>query len=276
MTWRSSPGAQALLAAALLCAPLACSVKEDRSPCPVYVTVLTDRYVQQGLYEGVVSFAAATPLAREAVRFADHIREGIRQACPRDYARVSVLAGVPEELLTAEALTIPPGREAPPAWAFGVSFSAWADEYVVDAEPHKQFCRVRFLFDGSPTAPDDYPWRFRLLADCAGMDLYTLEPLPGDYRVAVGPDADGQWRSVLPRQRDNRLTLEVYVPDGDDPSEGRTEYLIDLGQAFAQQGYDWTLPDLRDIEVQVGFTQAELTVTVREWERDEHYQNVEI
>jgi len=49
--------------------------------------------------------------------------------------------------------------------------SAEADEYVVDAVPHKQYCLVHFLFDGSPTAPEGYPWRFRLLADCAGMNI---------------------------------------------------------------------------------------------------------
>ncbi len=268
--------ARTLLAAALLFAPVACSVKENRSECPVYVTVLTDRFLQQGLHEGVISFAAAQPLHREKVGFLSCVREGFVQACPRDYARVSVISGAEDAFLTAGTLSVPTGREAGLVWAYATEFAAWADEYVVDAEPHKQYCLIRFLFDGSPTAPEGYPWRFRLVADCAGLDLYSLEALPGTYRTLVEPDAVGEWYSVLPRQRANSMKLEVFVPDGEDPMGGRTDYVVDLGQAFEQQGYDWSLPDLRDIEVQVGFASAELTLTVREWERDGHYQDVEI
>ena len=39
---------------------------------------------------------------------------------------------------------------------------------------------------------------------------------------------------------------------------------------------DWSLADLKDIEVQVGFTSAEVTLDVREWEHDDHYLDIEI
>ena len=74
--------ARTLLAAALLFAPVACSVKENRSECPVYVTVLTDRFLQQGLHEGVISFAAAQPLHREKVGFLSCVREGLMLRFP--------------------------------------------------------------------------------------------------------------------------------------------------------------------------------------------------
>ena len=272
---RSRAGAF-LLAALLLGLPSACSVKEDRAECPVYVTVLTDRFLQRGLDTGTLSFAAVRLIGRETIGFLSYIRNGYVQACPRDYARVSVLSGADPAWLTDDALVIPQGREAGLVWAYGTAFSANADEYVVDAEPHKQYCLVRFLFDGSPTAPEGYPWRFRLRAECAGMDLYTLEPLPGDYAEPVGPNGVGEWFGVLPRQRTNNMKLEVYLPDPDSPSAGQTEYVVDLGRAFAEQGYDWSLADLKDIEVQVGFTSAEVTLDVREWEHDDHYLDIEI
>jgi hypothetical protein len=34
--------------------------------------------------------------------------------------------------------------------------------------------------------------------------------------------------------------------------------------------------DLRDIEVVVGFTEAGIAITVREWEGDSQYRNIEI
>ena len=108
------------------------------------------------------------------------------------------------------------------------------------------------------------------------MDLYTLEPLEGPYSAVVGPNALGEWYGVLPRQKSNNMLLELFLPDEGSTTEGRTDYLIDLGKAFEEQGYDWTLEDLKDIEVRVGFTSAEVTLTVRDWEGDDQYRNVEI
>ena len=272
---RTTIGRSLLLAVAGAVA-LACSVKEDRTECPVYVTVLTDRFAQHGIGEGLITIAADRLLSRDTVSFLSQIRDAYVKACPRDFAQVSVLAGVEGGILTDGTLQIPRGSQADLVWAYGTSFSAWADEYIVDAVPHKQFCLVHFLFDGSSTAPDNYPWRFRLRAECSGMDLYTLEPVPGSYSAVVGPNALGEWYGVLPRQRANNILLEVYLPETGNPALGRTDYVFDLGEAFEKQGYDWTLEDLPDIEIQVGFVYASLTLNVRPWEGPGEYSQIEI
>ena len=268
--------ARGLPALAAVVGSLSCSVKEDRMECPVYVTVLTDRFAQQGLQEGTVSFSADRLLARDEINFLSYLREGYEQACPRDFARVAVLSGVENGRLSEETLFVPPGRQADLLWAFGISFSAGEDSYLLDAVPHKQYCLIKFLFDESPTAPGDYPWRFRLLADCSGMNIYTLEPVDGTYRSSVGPNAVGEWYGVLPRQRSNNMRMEVYLPNADDETEGRTDYVLDLGKAFEKSGYDWSQEDLKDISVKVGFSEAGIRLTVQEWEGDDHYHEIEI
>ena len=147
---------------------------------------------------------------------------------------------------------------------------------MLDAVPHKQYCLIKFLFGDEPNAPADYPWRFRLLADCSGMNIYTMEPVEGAYRSTVGPNVVGEWYGVLPRQRENNMRLEVYRPAGEDETEGRTDYVLDLGKAFEKQGYDWRREDLADIAVKVGFSEAGITLTVQEWEGDDHYHEIEI
>ena len=171
---------RAVLAVVILSGPLSCSVKENRAECPVYVTVLTDRFTQRGLSDGIVSFSAGQLIKREPVSFLSYLREGYEQACPRDFAQTAVLSGVENGRLSEGTLLYTTGSQADLLWAYGTSFSANSDEYVVDAVPHKQYCLVKFLFDDSPTAPEGYPWRFRLRAGYAGVDIYTLEPLPGD------------------------------------------------------------------------------------------------
>lgn len=264
----------AVLGMALL-AP-ACSVKEDRIECPVYVTVLTDQFVIRGMNEGKVSFSSSHVIDREDISFLTFLRDGYRQACPREFARVAIFSGAENYTLTEESMMVLPGRQAGLLWAYGESFSANADEYVVDAEPHKQYCLVQFLFDQSTTAPPDYSWRFRIRAACSGMDIYTLEPLEGEYSCCVGPNAVGAWYGVIPRQKANDLLLEVFLPNSDNEQEGRVDYVIDLGKKFEALGYDWTAEDLRDVSVSVGFASMGVTVSVQDWEGDDSYKNIEI
>jgi hypothetical protein len=254
----------------------ACSVKEDRLECPVYVTVLTDQFVIRGMNEGKVSFSSAHLIDREDISFLTFLRDGYTQACPREFARAAVFSGAENYSLVEDAMQVLPGQQAGLLWAYGETFSANSDEYVIDAEPHKQYCLVQFLFDESPTAPPDYAWRFRIKAACSGLNIYTLEPLEGEYSCSVGPNAVGAWYGVIPRQKANELLLEVYLPDSDDELAGRTDYVIDLGRKFEEMGYDWTAEDLRDVTVSVGFTSADISIRVQEWEGDDSYTNIEI
>lgn len=263
------------LAAVLLLVPC-CSVKEVRDECPVYVTVLTDRFIQNGQSDGIVSFHATGPIDREQISFLSYIGRGFRQACPRDYARAAVLSGVDRERIDGTALTVPYGQQAGLIWSYGESFSVQADEYRIEAVPHKQYCLVKFLFDGQPRAPEGYPWRFRIKAACNGMDIYTMEPLDGPYSCPVGPNAVGEWYGVVPRQKENNMLLEVFVPDEGSETEGRTEYVVDLGERFAEKGYDWTAADLADIAVKVGFTSTGLQIEVLDWKGDDSYRSIEI
>ena len=272
-------GIRKMMACAILVMTMlapACSVKEERFECPVYVTVLTDQFVIRGMNEGKVSFSSSYVIDREDISFLTFLRDGYRIACPREFARVAIFSGAENYTLTEEALQVIPGQPAGLLWAYGETFSANADEYLIDAEPHKQYCLVQFLFDDQATAPAGYPWRFRIKAACSGMDIYTLEPLEGEYCCPVGPNAVGAWYGVIPRQKANELFLEVYLPDADHELEGQADYVIDLGRKFESIGYDWTAEDLRDVSVSVGFASVGMTVNVQDWEGDDSYKNIEI
>ena len=134
--------ARAILGMAALSLALACSVKEDRIECPVYVTVMTDEFVRLGMSEGLVTFSGTHVIDREDVSFLSILRSGYCQACPREYARAAVFSGAENYILVEEAMRVIPGCQAGPLWAYGESFSAQSDEYVIDATPHKQYCLV--------------------------------------------------------------------------------------------------------------------------------------
>lgn len=249
----------------VLLSAASCTVKEDRRECPVYVTVLTDRFVQNRLESGTVSFSAGSLLNKEDINYLDYIGKGYTYPCPRDYARTSLISGVVNGKISEGVLYIPVGRPGDRIWAYGETFSVNADEYVSEAVPHKQFCLVKFMFDDSPVAPEGYPWRFRIRAGYSGLNIYTLEPVEGEYACPVGPDNVGEWYGVIPRQRENSMKLEVIRPYEDSMTDGRVDYVIDLGKRFADAGYDWTEEDLKDMIVKVGFTELDVIVSVAPW-----------
>lgn len=265
-----------LSAVPLLAGMLACSVKEVRNGCPIYVTVLTDRFMRAGLDDGTLSFSSKELEKREDVSFRSVVGTGYVQALSREYARVGVVSGTDHERFSGTEMRTPYGMQAGLVWAYGESFSVNADEYAVQAEPHKQYCLVQFLFDGKPTAPSDYPWHFRIKAECNGMDVYTMAPLEGEYCCPVGPNAVGEWYGVIPRQKRNNMILEVYTPNSDNEAEGPVDYLIDLGKRFEEKGYDWSETDLQDISVRVGFTSAGILIEVEDWAGVDTYSHVEI
>lgn len=260
----------------LLLGAASCSVKEIRDECPVYVTVLTDQFIQKGQNEGVLSFHGTELINRPAVNFLSIIGKGYVQPMPRDYARVAVISGVENEVFNESLMTVPYGKQAGLIWAYGETFAVNQDEYIVDAVPHKQYCLVKFMFDESPFAPADYRWRFRMKAEYNGLNVYTMEPIKGDYCCTVGPNSLGEWYGVLPRQVENNMVLEIFTPDEGSVSDGKTEYVVDLGKKFAEQGYDWSGEDLKDIQVKVGFTNAEIFITVEEWIHDDTYRDIHI
>lgn len=262
--------------AALLLGAVSCSVKEVRDECPVWVTVLTDRFVQKCLDEGMMSFHGVELVNREDVNFLSIIGKGFVQPVPRDFARAAVLSGIENERFSDTNMFVPYGRQAGLVWWYGETFSVNADEYVIDAVPHKEYCLVQFMFDTSPRAPEDYKWRFRMKADCSGMNIYTAEPLEGDYCCTVGPNAVGEWYGVLPRQKSNNMILEIFEPYDGSETEGRTEYTIDLGARFAEQHYDWSKEDLDDIRVKVGFAAATIQIEVVDYVGDDTYKDVHI
>lgn len=247
-----------------------CSVKEDRSFCPVYVTVLVDRFVQQGFNDGSVSFSSGSVLKREETSFLSHLRDGCTWPCPRSLAGTAVVSGIVNGIFSGDTLLFRKGLEADPVWSYGESFSVDDDDYTVDAVPHKQYCKLKFVMDGAESS-GKYPWRFRVKAGCNGINLVTSEPVKGEYQTIVGPNALGEWYTIVPRQSGNRLLVEIFLPDGDSHSQGRLEYVFDLGAVFEKASYDWTAPDLKDMEVRVDFSSADLKIEVIDWEGDDSY-----
>lgn len=266
----------ACLCALLVLSLVGCSVKELRDGCPAYVTILTDKFYETGHIAGKLFFDDEdNGLRSEDVEFAPLYGRGYEVPLNRDFARVSVVSGTDMERFDGSKMYVPYGQMAGLVYAFTDSFSVKGDLHVVETFPKKQFCLVQFMFGGSTVAPPRFRWRFRLKADCNALDLFTLQPVAGDYCCVVGPNSKGEWYGVIPRQMESNLTLEIYVPNSDSEIEGETEYVIDLGKYFRESGYDWEAENLPDVSVKVDFSAPEMFIEVASWVHDNTYRYIE-
>lgn len=259
-----------------LAGAVACSVKEFREECPVYVVVLVNHFLEQGLDDGYVMFHETELINREQIRFEQYAKDGYVWPCSRDGARAAVISGVENEQFIGSCIRVPYGMQAGLIWSYGESFEQHCDEYVISAVPHKQYCMVKFLFGTDSVNPPNYPWRFRITAECNGLDVYTSEPQEGEYCCVVGPNARNEWYGVIPRQKENRLLMEIFVPNEDDALHGDVVYTIDLGKRFEQKGYDWTKQDLGDISIRVGFNSSDIDIVVEDWVHNVDWSHTDI
>ena len=71
--------------------------------------------------------------------------------------------------------------------------------------------------------------------------------------------------SCLPRQADDSLELEFYDKDMT-KADGAPVDRLALGDYIRAAGYDWNREDLEDLYVNVDYTDAGVSVAIREWE----------
>lgn len=255
-----------VIAAVLLAA--SCSVKENRVDCPVYVSVLLDRFYDNSLPDGMVIFDDADGHFSDNISFFPYLGVGYEYPANRHLSRCTVLSGIDRDKVDERSVTVPYGFQADMVWAYSETFSAEDDLYTIEAIPHKQYCQIKFRFDGTFIAPAPYPWHYRIFGECNGFDLYSFEPIEGELCCPVGPNNFGEYSCILPRQKENKLLMEIFVPNEDSELEGTTEYTIDLGKRFQNVGYDWTKEDLDDIVIKVGFASGGIEIEVVDWTHD--------
>lgn len=260
------------LAALTLCS---CSVKEDRSVCPVFVTLRVDEFVHKGLSEGAVIFGKGEDSYRKKLSFLPIMDDGLTYPCSRSSSAVAVVSGLDKSQYRGDVLCVPIGCEADPLWTYGELFVADADDYIVKAVPYKQYCKIRFTIRGLSDMLD-YPWRYRIKAGCNGLNLLSSQAVEGAFETVVYPDTTNEWYVLLPRQKDSDITLELFLPDGLSDRHGELQYSFSLKSAFEGSGYDWSAKSLEDIAIAVDYTRGEVSVSIDDWEKDDSYSNEQI
>lgn len=251
---------------AALCAVLllSCTVKEDRTECPCFLTFNLGGVEAAGLMEkGIDSMVLAVRAgmdyyAEEAFALRDNVQE-YSLAVPKSQVDVLIACGAGVAGLSREGFRIPEGSECPALYMSSDSFSADADEMRRTVTLHRNYCTLTVSMKSSFNVLPR-PYRILLEGNVAG---YSMDGTPeeGVFSCFSPPSSGGLCRLNVPRQKDGSLRLVVYFQDS---GEVRS---FPVGEYILESGYDWSSPDLEDISVEMDFSRTGMTVSITKWKK---------
>ena len=252
--------------AAILCAAilLSCSVKEDRTDCPCFLTldlrgVETAALTGKGLDSLALAVRAGEDFyVEEAFALRDLVQE-YDAAVPKTRVDILAACGAGKAELSSGGMIIPEGSECPPLYLFSDSFKADAATARRSVALHKSYCAVTASMKRSFNAPAR-PFRIRLEGKVCGT-LMDGTPAEGLFSCFSSPSAGGLCRLNVPRQKDASLRLEVHFLDTEEVRS------FPIGEYIQQSGYDWSAPDLEDVSVEMDFSRSVLTVSTSRWKK---------
>lgn len=215
-----------------------CSVKEDRSDCPCWMTVRAS-YPN----EKVSAWYGTRPL------FEDLDGQQVDLTVPR---------GTVDVVASRGQFTVPEGEQMDELFATLTKVDTRAEEVEVIPFLNKQFATVYIAFKETENGRVE----LNLVAEghIIGADKHTLAPVEGTFRCTPDDDPEGGYELRVPRQKDDSLILRRFNADGDELEA------IPLGQLIKKAGFDWTQKSLGDVSILADIPAMTFQITVLDWE----------
>ena len=241
----------------------ACSVMEDRTPCPC---ILNIGFISpENVDCRSVGFRVSSSEVFEWEDTLDLDRNGHRYqvSVPRTRLHVRAWAG-DGGTVSDLGLLIPLGQDCPRVYMHDSDIRAEGETYDETVTLRKNHCVMTLVTEGEGQISSDMLIR----GNVAGYDE-AGRPVNGDFEFLLDDmGMDQGYVAVLPRQVDASLVLEI------DDGKGSSKVFA-LGQYMISSGYDWNEPDLEDVTVTLDYALTELRLVVNGWESVYRY-DVEI
>ena len=249
---------------ALLAAGTACSVKEDRGPCPCYLQVsFTD---PNAAGEAELLGWRDDRLFRDRIRI-EEARPAWTKPVQKGVLTVSACTGYREAFAEGRHMRIPPGFEADSLYAWAGEVDATGDMAYASVTFRKQFATV--FLDIRKSADIVRACRFLVEGNSCGFDLLDFSPVEGKYRFEPKPLVGESIVTFrVPRQGDNSLAVTIQP-------EASTANRFPLGEYIDRLGYSWKTEELQDIYVAIDLARGLVDVRVADWEEGTTFPLIE-
>ena len=226
-----------LTALPVLAALLAsCSVKEDRSDAPCWITVRAQKTTSLSVWYG-------------SQRILDNHQGGLEDhMVPR---------GTVDLVASEGGFSVPEGQQMNELYAQLIRLDTDGESAYAGVELKKQFATVFLEFKEEDDGRTGYD--LLVTGTVSGADSHTLKPVDGPFSCIPEESPDRGYRFRVPRQKDGSLTLLLQL-------DGKTVEDIPLGYLISKSNYDWKAESLGDITILADLPAHTFTITVMEWE----------
>ena len=261
--YRNGTRLEALLSAAGVLLG-ACTVKEDRVPCPWYlhVSLAEEQELPDSLdvvdllgWDEGEMFRAGV----ETYKFDPYWVRGVHKGT----FLLSAYRGVEKVKDAGHFVTITPGEQSDSLYAYHTEVDATGDMAYAEVLFHKQFCTVHL--DILRKASEMRNFRFLVEGNTCGFDLLNFEAVSGSFRCEPVPEQGARIVDFrIPRQVDDSMTVTLWYR----PEDGSYQNLgtFPLGKYIAKTGYSWKAEDLQDVYVVIDLVLGQITISVDGWE----------
>lgn len=214
-----------------------CSVKEDRSDCPCWITVTANNTTILSAWYGSQKI-----LDNHSGGLVDH----------------TVPRGIVDLVASEGSFTATEGQQMGELFAQLQHLDTDGEFAYTGIELKKQFAVVSIDFKDEEDGRTGYD--LMVSGTIAGVNAHTLEPVEGRFSCIPGPVSEGRGYAFrAPRQKDESLTLLLQA-------EGETVDTIPLGELIRKAGFDWKRESLGDVSILCDLPAHTFTITVKEWE----------
>ncbi len=240
-------------ATALLLLP-SCSVKEDRQPCPCWLTVMLDDASRTAPDAKVLLMSGNEGLISESVS----PKEEYERTVPRGYVRTVVCTGAELSKISTGTVTFRHGERIDTIWSHTAIVDC-RDEFARDtAALHRQFAVARLILKAAPEKDDGR--LYSVETSCGGLDLKSSSPTKGGWGIQLVMDDTSGCVFSVPRMRsEDRFTIRIANPDGNDDE-------VDIQAILQDIGYSWSKRDLDDMIIALDYVRGTVDITVLPWE----------
>ena len=214
-----------------------CSVKEDRSDCPCWITVTARETTSLSAWYG-----SQIILDNHSGGLVDH----------------TVPRGIVDIVASEGSFTVPEGQQMSELFAQLQHLDTDGEFASTEIELKKQFATVSIDFKDEDDGRTGYD--LLVTGTVSGADTHTLAPVEGRFRCVPNPITDGRGYAFrAPRQKDESLTLQLLADDD-------TVDTIPLGELIRKAGFDWTRESLGDVAILCDIPARTFTISIMEWE----------
>lgn len=232
----------------------ACSIKENRDPCPC--ALMLDFKDVDTLDVKKVDLLVSSS---GGFRWADTVdvarcMNGYSAFVPRTDLHIRAWAGA-EEYVAEGCISIPRGKDCPRIYMYVAEIETEGEMCREKVTMYKNHCVMTLVTEGDEGFEHDLV----LEGNVAGYGADGM-PLQGDFEYLLqDKDLEAGYQAVLPRQTDASLMLRIE----DGSSEGK---YFALGQYILASGYDWKEKDLMDITVTIDYALTQIRLIINGWE----------